>query len=194
MGKTTIRSQSDKTRKYLEAAEIKAFMSVIKRPRDKALFLVAITHGLRASEIGMIQMYDVDVRQMRLTVRRLKGSRGGQYLMMPDTLKALKAWLKVRGDAPGALFLSREGYPISRKTLDYLMKRYAKKAGLPPTLAHFHALKHSCATQLLEIGREITEVQDRLGHVNIQNTMIYAHVTNARRQRSEEAIAREWKL
>jgi site-specific recombinase XerD len=72
------------------------------------------------------------------------------------------------------VFASVRGTPISRRTLDWLMKRYGEKAELPPDKRHFHVLKHSIATHMLEAGADPRFVQDWLGHANIQNTVIYA--------------------
>ena len=76
--------------------------------------------------------------------------------------------------------------------LDVLMKRYGAAAGIPPDLRHFHILKHSCATHLLDKGYAVERVQDWLGHVNIQNTMIYGHITNERRTQMAEELRNTW--
>ena len=61
------------------------------------------------------------------------------------------------------------------------MKKYGAAAGIPEKLRHFHVLKHCCATHLLSNGFGVERVQDWIGHANIQSTMEYAKVTNARR-------------
>ena len=68
------------------------------------------------------------------------------------------------------------------------MKHYGELAGIPESKRHFHALKHSIATHLLDARGELKFVQDWVGHKNIQNTTKYAQLTNPRRD--EEA----WKL
>jgi len=68
----------------------------------------------------------------------------------------------------------------------------ASSAGVPPKLRHFHVLKHTCATHLLAKGFHIEQVQDWIGHADIRNTMIYAHITNARRDQMAQAL-RDWK-
>ncbi len=72
---------------FLTQEELKRLFAVITSKRDKALFLLAYRHGLRASEIGHLQRDDVDLKHGRLTVRRLKGSLGGVYPMQPDLIK-----------------------------------------------------------------------------------------------------------
>ena len=72
------------------------------------------------------------------------------------------------------------------------MKHYGAIAGLPLAKMHFHCLRHSCATALLSRDVAIEEVQDHLGHTDIRNTMIYAKVTNQKRNRKDERLASEW--
>ena len=55
------------------------------------------------------------------------------------------------------------------------MKKYGEAAGLPPAKRHFHCLKHTIATHLLEAGADLRFVQDWLGHSNIQNTVVYTY-------------------
>jgi site-specific recombinase XerD len=152
-------------------------LAVIKPKRDRAIFLLAYRHGLRTSEIGLLQRTDVDLKQGRLTVHRLKGSLSAIYPMQPDILKRLRSYLRTRTDDSPYLFLSNRGVPIDRRTLWYLMDRYADKAGLPAEKPKFHCLKHSIATYLLDAGADPSFVKDWLGHANIQNTTIYARLT-----------------
>jgi type 1 fimbriae regulatory protein FimB/type 1 fimbriae regulatory protein FimE len=148
--------------------------------------------GLRASEIGLLEMRDYSPRTDRLMVTRLKGSNSGEHHLCREEARALKAWLKERGNAPGVIFGSKKGGPISRKRLDVLVKEYAARAGWPGKLRHCHTFKHACCTHLLSKGFNVEQVQDWVGHANIQNTMIYARVTNSRRDQMGKALA-DWK-
>jgi len=170
-----------KTIKYLTQDELKNLLKVIDHKRDKAIFLLAYRHGLRASEIGGLTVEDVDLTRGRIRINRLKHSQGGEYPMDPDEIRIVKAWLKERKDGTH-LFPSRRGVPISRRTLDYMMKGYGEKAGIPEDKRHFHVLKHSIATHLLDAGADIRFVQDWIGHKNIQNTVVYAQISNKTRE------------
>jgi integrase len=126
----------------------------------QAIFLVAYRHGLRASEIGLLQRVDVDAKQGRISIHRLKGSLSGMYPMQPDVLKAIRSCLRIRADESPYLFLSKRGVPISRYTLHHLMQTYGKTAGLPMEKRKFHCLKHSIATHLLDAGADLAFVKD----------------------------------
>ena len=151
------------TIKFLTQDETKKLISAISSKRDKAIFL------------------------LRLNVHRLKGSLSGVHPLQADEVRILKGYLRTRSDSLPYLFPSRKGAPISRAMLDVLIKDYGEKATLPDDKRHFHVLKHSIATHLLDTGADIRFVQDWLGHANIQNTVIYAQISVGNR----EAKARE---
>ncbi len=69
-----VRRQEQRTIHFLTQDELRRLFKVIRSKRDKAIFLVAYRHGLRASEIGLLQRADVDVKQGRISIHRLKGS------------------------------------------------------------------------------------------------------------------------
>jgi len=167
--------------KHLSEDEVARLFSVIDSVRDRAMFQIAYRSGLRASEVGMLQLRDYDAKADKIFVHRLKGSNSGEHHLVREEARALRAWLKVRGSAPGVIFQSQQRRPISREMLHRLMKKYGAAAGVPPSLRHFHVLKHCCATHLLSKGFGVERVQDWIGHASIQSTMEYAKVTNARR-------------
>jgi integrase len=72
--------------------EIRCLFDAIDSKRDSAIFLLADRHGLRASEVGMLQTADLDLQQYRLHIHRLKNSLAGRNILQPDEVKALKAY------------------------------------------------------------------------------------------------------
>ena len=149
--------------------------------------MTAYRHGLRASEIGLLQINDVDFKGLRITIHRVKGSRSGTYPMQPDEARILKTYLRSREDSSPYLFVSNRGTPIRRVMLHYLMKHYGELAKLPADKQHFHTLRHSIATHLLDAGQDLRFVQDWLGHSNIQNTVIYTYLSSTTRQQKARA-------
>ena len=139
------RPTRSETIRFLTLDELGRLLAATRESvRDRALFLLAYRHGLRASEVGLLRADDLDLRTLRLTVHRLKGSLSGTHPLQPDEAKAIRAWLRGREQPPSpVLFPSNRGDPIARRTLDWLMKKYGEAAGLPPSKRHFHCLKHS---------------------------------------------------
>jgi type 1 fimbriae regulatory protein FimB len=182
------RARRSETIKFLTLDETKRLFALITDKRDKAIFLLAYRHGLRASEIGLLRVSDLDLIRLRVMLHRLKGSLSGEHPLQADEARALKAWLKCRDTDSPVLFPSRRGLPISRQMLDVLMKGYGEEAAIPKDKRHFHALKHSIATHLLDADADLRFVQDWLGHSNIQNTVIYTALVST----SREAKARQY--
>jgi integrase len=170
---------------YLTQEELKQLLSQVASKRDKALILLAYSYGLRASEVGLLRREDIDFDRLKIRIQRLKGSISSEYPLRPEVATALKSYLRTRKDNSPILFPSKRGLPINRRTLDYLMKKYGEKAGIPKEKRHFHCLKHSIATHLLDAGADIMFVKDWLGHRNIQNTIVYSQLTS--KTRDEQA-------
>ena len=168
---------------YLTTDELKRLLSVIESKRDKALFLLAYRHGLRSAEVGMLQTGDIDYKKLRIRINRLKGSHSAEQPLHPDEARLLKAYLKERdeGGTSPYIFTSNRGLPISTRMIRHLMKEYGRRAELPPHKQHFHVLKHSIATHLLDAGADLRFVQDWLGHANIQNTIVYTQLVSTSR-------------
>src|SRR3989441_6833432 len=110
--------------KFLTEDELARLFSVIHSVRDRAIFQLAYRAGLRASEIGLLQLRDYDPKAAKTFVHRLKGSNSGHHHLVREEARALRAWLKVRGSFPGTIFLSKQKRPIDRTTLHLLMKKY----------------------------------------------------------------------
>ncbi len=176
------RAHRSETIKFLTLDETRRLFAAITDKRDKAIFLLAYRHGLRASEIGLLRVSDLDLKRLRVMLHRLKGSLSGEHPLQADEARALKAWLKSRDKDSPILFPSRRGLPISRQMLDVLMKDYGEGAAIPKDKRHFHVLKHSIATHLLDAGAELRFLQDWLGHANIQNTVIYTTLVSTSRE------------
>jgi len=174
---------------YLTEDQVESlFQAIGDDVRSQAIFRVIYHRGLRASEIGKLRLEDYRAQAGRLFVRRLKGSRSGDFHLLPVERTWLNRWLRERGAAPGPLFVSRNHGALSRWRINELMKRYCLAAGIPAEKAHPHALKHSCGTHLSARETDVAIIQDHLGHVNIQNTMIYVQITNKRRDKFAEEL------
>jgi integrase len=159
-----------------------------QKKRNLAIFLIGYHHALRVTEAARLRIDDVDFTRGRIRIRREKGSLGGEYPMQPEDIKAVKAWLLERRSDSPYLFPSYRHNPIGRQTLNWWMKYYGEKAGIPPDKRHFHVLKHSICTHLLDAGAGIEFVQRWAGHKDINNTLIYAQLRDSTRDREAEKL------
>jgi site-specific recombinase XerD len=126
---------------------------------------------------------------------RLNGRKtGGQRrLPVPElTARCLEGYLAVREEHladmgmtdEAALFVNRRGGRLSEGSLSGALKRLRKRGGVEGVTLHW--FRHSCASDLLEDGASLPEVQQYLGHRHIGSTMRYVHVADPQRQRAAE--------
>ncbi|ETX06589.1 MAG: hypothetical protein ETSY2_16235 [Candidatus Entotheonella gemina] len=161
--------------------ELRSLFAVIKGKRDRALFQLAYHHGLRASEVSLLQRDDINDKQGRIYIHRVKGSISKAYPIQPEDSRLIRSYLRTRKDDSPYLFITNRGMPLERRSYWDLMQKYGKLAELPKEKLRFHALRHSIAVHLLDAGADVAFVQDRLGHANIQNTMVYMRYTTVTR-------------
>lgn len=165
--------------KFVSVDLVRTFLKQRMSTRDRAIFTLMYWRGLRASEVGLLQMKDWDPNDKTgtLYVHREKNGVSGRYSLTKPELKALREWFSIRGDHEGPIFLSERGSPISRQRLHTLMRRYATAAGFPPDRRHCHVLRHSILTHLREAGVSIVDIQDWAGHRKVDSTLMYAAAT-----------------
>jgi len=114
----------------------------------------------------------------------------GQRRLQPDEVKLLESYIWTLPAGSEILFPSNRTTPIDRTTLHKLMKQYSERAAIPAEKRHFHVWKHSIATHLFDAGADLAFVQSRLGHANIQNTLIYAQLTSTTRDEQARRLFR----
>ena len=167
--------------KYLTQEEAQRFFSKIHDRRDRAIFKLMYDFGLRGSEVGKLNIEDVDLERGRIKITRVKGGVDAEYALFRDTMRLLKAYLNNRHDLYPPLFLSRNKNPISRRRIDAIFKHYAKKAKLPEDKRHTHTLRHSIGVHMIDAGQATEAAKDRLGHKSIKSTEIYAKISSYKR-------------
>jgi integrase/recombinase XerD len=153
--------------------------------RDRALLEVLYATGSRASEVAGLKMPDVYL-DAGFCKCFGKGSKQRIVPLGRPAIEAVRAYLEglrprlTQGmtDCP-SLFVSRGGKPLTRESLWVVVKKYARRAGLPTKVSP-HTLRHSFATHMLERGADLRTVQELLGHSNIQTTQRYTHVDRER--------------
>jgi len=152
--------------------------------RDRALFEVAYSSGLRAEELVSLDITSVDFDAEELRVEG-KGSKTRFVPAGEPALRALGRYLEraraalARGDDEPALFLSKTGRRLSTSDIRRRLSVWARHAAVQGGV-HPHALRHSFATHLLEGGADLRTIQELLGHASVSTTQIYTRVESAR--------------
>jgi integrase/recombinase XerC len=150
--------------------------------RDRAILEVLYGGGLRVSEVSALDIGDIDPQSGVATVL----GKGDKMRLVPlgrKAMAALEIYSKERetgirkGRAPDekALFINRDGSRLTARSMQRMVRKRGLSVGTRESL-HPHALRHSCATHLLEKGADLRVIQDLLGHVSLSTTQRYTHV------------------
>ena len=115
--------------KYLTQDELRRFFKVITSPRDRAMFALIYHYGLRVDEAAALTVEDVDLKNHRIRIRRLKNGIGGEKPVWRHTAKLLRTYLRVRRNVTPYLFTGRQG-SLKKRQIQHLFTHYAKAAGL----------------------------------------------------------------
>jgi len=150
--------------------------------RDRALLEFLYSTGIRRMELLHLRLYDVDQKHGLVTIREGKGKRdrvvpvGDRALAwLEKYLRELRPDLVVKPDE-GIVFLTSMGTPLTPNHLSWLARHYVQAAKIGKTGA-CHIFRHTMATLMLEGGADIRYIQAMLGHVRLDTTQIYTHVS-----------------
>ena len=150
--------------------------------RDKTMLEVFYSTGLRLSELCALTVYDVDVAGGYVRVNQGKGAKDRVVPMGRKATQYVREYLrhtrgiftKNRRDER-ALFVGHKGGRIHFVIVERLIRDYARTAGIRKRVTP-HALRHTCATHMLQGGANLSHVQKLLGHVNLTTTQVYTRV------------------
>ena len=185
----------------LSRDQVRTLLDTVKGDPMEALYILAVTSGLRQGELLALKWEDVDLegtnptlavcrslsetrgrcsfvtpksgrgRHLRLSSRAVSALRTHRKRQLEERVRKAGLW-----EDHGLIFPSEVGTPMSGRNLYRAFKIRVKRASLPQTL-RFHDLRHTCATLLLRQGINPKFVQELLGHADISLTLnTYSHV------------------
>ncbi|MCM1297391.1 MAG: tyrosine-type recombinase/integrase [Muribaculaceae bacterium] len=150
--------------------------------RDAALMDLLISTGMRIGEVAAITLNDIIISERTLLIHGKGRKQRLIYISSPITWNRIIALIKERKKVSGNnLFVNRYGNPISIHGIEYIYKKYLKKAKIA-THSTPHYLRHTFATNLLANGADLRSVQEILGHASVATTQIYTEVTTQRKK------------
>ena len=165
--------------KFLTELEIHNLLESAKNNvRDYTILLVLCYTGLRVGELCNLRINDIDLENNVINVRAGKGEKDRIVPIEEKTCDMLKNYLNERLNfdvKTDHLFISQKYTPLTPRTIERIVTKYAKKSGISKTVTP-HVLRHTLATTLLKRGADIRFIQKLLGHSTIATTEIYTHV------------------
>ncbi|WPD22771.1 MAG: tyrosine recombinase XerC [Candidatus Electrothrix scaldis] len=176
---------------YLTVDEVFSLLEEPKKKdrfflRDKAIMELIYSTGIRVSEAVATNLVDADFAA-ELIIIKGKGKKERLVPFGSTACQALQLWLPARnqliadritrGDEPEreALFLNNRGTRLTVRSVERMVAGYGLRAGIAVRVTP-HALRHSFATHLLEMGMDLRMVQELLGHASLSTTQQYTHL------------------
>jgi site-specific recombinase XerD len=146
--------------------------------RNTAIIQTMLQTGIRVSELCHLRLSDVDLEGKRLWVRQGKGRKDREIPLETNAVEALTIYLAVRPEAEtDKVFLSKSNRPLDERSVRYLVKSLAKKAGIKRPVSP-HTLRHTFSAHKANKGWSVIQLQYMLGHENLETTYRYLHLVN----------------
>jgi integrase/recombinase XerD len=169
--------------KILSPADVDALVGALRTHRDRAMVFAMVLGGLRRCEVLGLRLADVSIADRTLFIAEGKGGHQrvtpisntffaslGHYLdeERPAECTTDRVFVALKGPSRGG--------PLSVDGIDIIMRAARDRAGLER--ATCHQLRHTCLTRLREAGMALEAVQAQAGHISIESTRLYLHLTN----------------
>lgn len=149
--------------------------------RDRAMFELLYSSGLRVAELVGINLIDIDLVSGLVRVLG-KGGKTRQVPVGKKALEAIDAYLPVRAlwqKGDDALFIGKSGKRLSTRSVQLRLGICATRAGIDQHL-HPHLLRHAFASHMLSASGDLRAVQEMLGHSDLSTTQMYTHLDFAK--------------
>lgn len=179
----SVRGDSPLRGRVLMTSEIAALLQVCKNDsspigaRDAALIAILSGSGIRRSEAVALEVADFDPETGAIGVRKGKGGKYRTVYLPHGAIRAVKAWLEVRGNSPGILLnpVRRGGHIEVKGVTDQAVMVILRKRGVQAEIAVFspHDFRRTFITNLLEAGADVLTVSRLAGHSNLATSLKY---------------------
>ena len=173
-------NSATRTREHLLPDEVDRLLKATRKnrnaARDYTLLLVMFRRALRVTEACRLRWADVDLPGERIFIKRLKSGVDSTQPLSGIELRYLKQ-LRRKNPNSSWVFLSERGSPMSRRTVHAIVAKAGRdaKIGFP---VHPHNLRHALGFYMSEKGVPTRSLAGYMGHVNLNNTAIYAALSS----------------
>lgn len=156
----------------IDADYLRLKINRITNLKHKAIIMLAYSVGLRVSEVINLKISDIDSQRMIISINQAKGKKDRVTPLSLNVLNTLREYYKEF--KPKIFLFNGDKKPqYSETSCNQIVKKYLGKK------YHFHLLRHSCFTALLENGTDLRIIQKLAGHSSSKTTEIYTHVSTA---------------
>ena len=161
--------------------------------RDYTILHLLDDSGARASEIATLDQDYFDPQNQTMSILG-KGNRYRQIKLKPKTVQLISLYIAKYRTVPKPLyhhrlFINQRGKEFTRHGIYRICKKYLEKVLSPKRLKFInpvHSFRHSCAVRMLCCGKSLSDIKNRLGHDNIQSTMIYLQLDLTHRKQVQK--------
>lgn len=154
----------------IDSFELLSSISKIENLKHKSIISLGYSVGLRVSEVINLKIEDIDSKRMVIHIKNSKGKKDRIVPLSESVLKLLRLYFKEYRPKE-YLFNGQKTSQYSSTSCNAIVKKYIDEK------YHFHSLRHSCFTHLIENGTDCRIIQKIAGHSNIKTTEDYMHVS-----------------
>lgn len=167
-----------KPREALEQIELELIRRACITEREKAMIEVLYSTGCRVNELAGIKLSDIDWHTRSVTLLG-KGRKYRTSYINAKAEVAIRAYLAHRKhDSIYLLCNDRGGSKMKKGNIERMIRIIRERAGMGDRRITPHTFRHTTATQALQSGMPVTDIQMLLGHASVSTTMVYAHTSH----------------
>ena len=164
----------------LSRKELRRLFKAPDRLKQRVMFSLIYSAGLRVSEFCNLKINDVDSDRMLLRVKKSKGNHDRYVVLSKSLLSGLRRYFLSSKPKEYLFNGQQKGKPLGPSAVQQSFRLAVKKAKINKDVS-VHSLRHTFATHLLEEGVDIITIKEQLGHSSIESTLVYLHVAKVSR-------------
>ena len=161
----------------LSLEEVETLIETASHIRNKAIIALLYSSGLRVGELVNLKAEDIYMSRMQVYVPQSKNYRDRFTILSSRALELLTEYWRSYPVKRDCFFVSSDEphVPLKVSGVEMMLRHVRKEAGIQ---VHPHTLRHSFASHMIEQGVPINYVQSMLGHLCLESTQVYIHISN----------------